>query len=268
MPLIRYISGDPTRGYGRWLLQMMNKNGFDVPKAKLVHLLSASAGFVQTIQQQVDYIHVTEGAMRHSIADGDVPSESLDRIVPNVSIYYNREQLHDWLLKKPTYTCQTKRAPLIEAYGGDIDAVEQHKAIVRQIDAVRKKEVEAEALKDAEFLHEVVEQCEKDLKKHINTYCPAHKFALQHILKRGIIPSAAVAPFEWWNQESGSAFSAAAAVRSGAYTNTEALYREMYLSAAVKITFGTRKTFFYVPPAVPDTLLIPADENLVQHIAT
>ena len=245
MPLITFRPTDsnhPKKGYTDWLLHKLIY--FDVPKADAKFQLACSNTMLQTIQESVDYIRVRKAYLIKELfllVGGVTAASVLDS---RSAVYYHREQLRNWLINTPTYTRQTKLISLNEAYRNDPTAVKKHTELREEYLSIRATSNNETKTKEA------LER----LRSHISSYCP--QYVGPRYADRKSVPAVSVEPFPWIDSKGGRWFSAADAIRRHVYTNTEMMYRSMFLSGAIKITFGTRKTYFFVPDEPEDKSLV------------
>ena len=86
--------------------------------------------------------------------------------------------------------------------------------------------------------------------------------------KRSVLPFRTTKPFDVLEKaEQGKLLYPQVLVREKKYNDTEALYRDMFSSGAIKIKLGQRKTFFYVPEDVPkdEGVLCPAIDEVIKE---
>lgn len=269
MPLKFYVSDDPkhpTKGYGKWLKQQIY-TGVNFPKSELEEIVQASAGFIRVIQQKVDYIRVYKGFLKTARRDPDLffkdpsrfkISEDTVKEVPQIGIFFDRKQLHDFLMYEPVYTRQTFHADLETAYDGDQELAARHLELEQQIDDLQEKIHKLLELKDPKYLDN--DKLEKLCKEKeaaarefgaLSEFCEGHKKAMGAVMHRSKIKPVPVEPFEWWKCD----YFPANQFKKW-YKSTEMMYRDMFLSAAVKICFGKRKTYFVIPKQPEHTLLV------------
>ena len=273
---IKYKKPDkPEKGvdyYARWLSQMI-KDGYTLAKADLLAVLQCSGGFIQTLQQSVDYMHVSLDYFR----DHDAPEicHAL-HIFPDtlktqqtVLIYYQQDQIHDFLLTAE-FSRQTRHVPINTAFRNNKDLINgwlEYKATDAQLhDQLRELYQRAKQIPDVIARKALIDSQEDAIQKPIieneteqelfcMRACKEHARACNFKCRTGDdVKAVEVAPFEWWKCKG---FYAA---RKSPYSCGELMYRAVFSSGWIKICFGNRKTFFCPPPDRPegDTLLVTA----------
>lgn len=259
--LIRYEGKDkknPSHGYLPWLASMVATNGFDMPKPWLMSRLACSEKMMQIIQQHVDYIRIQNPELTVAMLQPLFPHEGYWDTAAGIlagdlhaSTYYNRAQVMQYLINTPTYTRQTKRVPLEEAFRGDLDGIRAYKSLDERLEKAAGKLEHDEFVK----LKIAIANAKDEL---LDKYCPECTQTVLNKKHRTAVEAVEVQPFDWFteNKEKGRFISAARAQRSGVYRNTEMMYRDMFVSCATKITFGKNKTFFWIP-ADEEGFLVP-----------
>lgn len=272
---IKYKKPDkPEKGvdyYARFLRERIQE-GFVFDKVRMLAILQCSPGFVQTLQQSVDYMHVSLEYFRAGASPDLAHDLGIDigAIPPQttVLIYYNKQQLHDFLLTVPTYTRQTRFIPLAAAFRHDPQKLAGYQTYK---DALADLYAQAKDLREhnrAGLDSAAMDRALKDLDKQIEAksiekaiycarVCPEHARAMCFKNRTGDdVKAVEVAPFEWWKC---TGFFAA---RRSPYSCGELMYRAAFSGAFIKICFGNRKTFFCPPQDVPhgrgDILLVTA----------
>lgn len=260
---IKYKKPDkPEKGvdyYARFLRERILE-GFVFDKVRMLAILQCSPGFVQTLQQSVDYMHVSVDYFRAGASPELAQDLNIDiGVIPpqqSVLIYYNERQIHEFLLTVPQYTRQTRFIPIEMAFRHDAQKLAGYQSY---------KDAEAALLAQRKELRErnggvsspALDAALKDLDGQIDANsmqkavfcaraCPEHARAMCFKNRTGDdVKPVEVEPFEWWKCKG---FFAA---RRSPYSCGELMYRAAFSGGFIKICFGNRKTFFCPPQDVP-----------------
>lgn len=229
MPLITYISPDPkhpSKGYPEWLTKQLAT--FRVRKVALRDALNCSEYTIQTIQDHVDYIRIR----RPWLTKQFLASEAAAILNDDSATYYNADQLMQYLVGTPAYSRQTKFVRVEAVFGGEVECIKKYRELFGATCSGTEDEKKKAEAALSSFLAET---------------CPEHAKAIYAKKHRDSLKEIPVPAFDWF---SGRDFIPAnTAVQN--FRNVETLYRSMIAQGAIKITFGTRKTFFYVPMLEP-----------------
>lgn len=262
---IKYKKPDkPEKGvdyYARFLRDRIQE-GFVFAKEHMLSILQCSPGFVQTLQQSVDYMHVSVDYFRAGASPELAQDLNIDiGVIPpqqSVLIYYNEQQLHDFLLTVPQYTRQTRFIPLEVAFRHDpqkMAGYQEHKDAIAALYAQAKdlREHNRAGLDSGAALDRALKDLDKQIEQksiekgfYCGRVCPEHARAMNFKCRTGDdVKAVEVDPFEWWKC---NGFFAA---RRSPYSCGELMYRAAFSGGYIKICFGNRKTFFCPPQDVP-----------------
>lgn len=255
MPLIKYVSKDPQhpkRGYSDWLAGMLTTH--NIRKKALKTWLNVSEFSMQEIQQHVNFVRVRRPWLSKAFLQSDIADMVLhDRS----ATYYDNAGLMRYLIDTPAYTRQTKIVPVEAALGGETALIKAYRRLeelehIAWVHAERDKPETVDAYRRAQKAR--IDWLDKN--------CPEHIKAVVARTHRQSLKEIPVKPFDWFSE----LIFIPANTATAKYRNVETLYRSMIRQGAIKITFGSRKTFFYVPVVEPaegrrfsqDYLLMPA----------
>ncbi len=228
MPLVSY-DGDLS-GYPDWLRAQLDT--YNVPRNQLRVHLSCSDAWIRTIMRDVPYIKILRPMQTLKFFGDDPVVQAV--IEPESSIYFHAEYVAQFLMRGQ-FTQQTKVVPAIQAFQGDLDAVEMY----QKLELLQQLARESHCMPDLKKRNE-------DMFRFLQGVCPD---AAISEYDRAAVEPITVAPFDWFNAPKKAGYWLAA--NTSGYRNRETLYRAMFQHGAIKITFGGNKTYFFVP-SYPD----------------
>lgn len=205
--------------YLKWAI-MMNDSGFAISLEELMHELHVSRNWVnEYIQPAVSYVKYKSSAKKWlGIKDAS-------------AVFFQEEELMEWLRDNATYTRQTKVIALDK---------------IRSVDAIR------DALEKAGV------HMGFNGKRYVYGYVhPAITYELQlksdnvNERERSKYPAVPVEKFNWWNTRK---------IHSADYSSTELAYREAFRNGCIKVSL-LGKTIFVYDPNTPETrypMTVPA----------
>lgn len=255
MPLIQYVSKDPKnpkRGYSAWLAGMLTTH--NIRKRALKTWLNVSEFSIQEIQQHVDFVRVRRPWLSKAFLQSDLAEMVLhDRS----ATYYDNAGLMRYLINTPAYTRQTKIVPVEAALGGETALINAYRDLEE-----REYLFWTRMRRDKPETINAYRRAEQARLSWLDKHCPEHRKAVAARTHRQSLKEVPVPAFDWFSELTFIPANTA----TERFHNVETLYRGMIRRGAIKITFGSRKTFFYVPTVEPaegrrfdqDFLLMPA----------